>query len=141
MTTVREAVADDRPRLSAIQTAALDEQWPELLELALDGPPLCLLVETDRPVGYALVIADDETAYVAEFAVAPSEQGQGYGSTLMEALLSRLSERGREQVRLTVRADDERAQSFYADHGFAVLERVPDHYADGGDGLLLSRHL
>jgi ribosomal-protein-alanine N-acetyltransferase len=141
MTAIREAGPDDGQRLRAIQTAALDEPWPELLETALDGPPLCLVAAAPEPVGYALVVADDATAYVAEFAVAPAHQSQGYGSTLMRALCSRLDADGHERVRLTVRADDERARSFYDDHGFETVERVPDHYVDGGDGCLLVRPL
>ena len=134
----REARPGDRARLRAIQRAALAEPWPDLLELGVDGPPLVLVVETDRPVGYALVVDGDDVAYLAEFAVAPGEQGRGYGSTLMGALLDRLDAAGVERVRLTARAADERARSFYERFGFSVVDEVPDHYRDG-DGVVLAR--
>jgi len=54
---------------------------PTCFELGVDGPPICLVAETDRPVRYALVVGGDDVAYVAELAVAPAEQGQGTGPT------------------------------------------------------------
>ncbi|MFB6183185.1 MAG: GNAT family N-acetyltransferase [Haloarculaceae archaeon] len=142
MTTVREARPADRPRLRAIQTGALVEPWPDLLSVGLDGDvPLVFVVEADVVVGYAVVVTADTVAYIAEFAIAPDRQRQGYGSTLMERLLSRLAVEEYETVTLTVRATDDGPQSFYAVHGFAIDRRVPAHYDDGTDGLVLSRSL
>lgn len=138
---IRPAEPADYPALRAIQEAALDEHWPDLLELGVDGPPICLVVETDRPVGYALVVGGDGVAYVAELAVAPAEQGQGHGSELMTALVDRLRSAGFETVRLTARADDDRVRSFYETFGFDVVDTVPGHYDDGGDAVVLARSL
>lgn len=134
---IREGRPEDWPRLRLIQQVALDEPWPELLEAALDGPPLVLVIETDRPVGYALVVPDEPVAYLAEFAVAPDHQGEGLGSALMDALLERLATRGVETVRLTARADDESVHAFYEGHGFGVVDRIPEHYEEC-DGLVFA---
>jgi ribosomal-protein-alanine N-acetyltransferase len=153
--TVREATPEDLPRLRAIQTVVLAEPWPELLAIGVDGPPLCLVYADPDPVGYALAIVDGSEAggdgtdsrddgperggaYLAELAVAEGHRGEGRGSALLSALVSRLRERGVGRLRVTVRVSDERARSFYEDHGFAVAERLPDKYEDG-DGLLLVR--
>jgi len=138
---IREATASDLPALLAIQGAALDEPWPALLRASIDGPPLVLVqdppgMEGEGPIGYALVIRADEAAYVPELAVAPPAQGEGHGSRLLEALLDRLEDEGARRVRLTARAEDQGLHSFYADHGFELRERIPDHYEDG-DGVLL----
>lgn len=140
MNRVREGRAADVPRLRAVQSAALAEPWPELLAAAPDGPADLLVVEADRPVGYALVLADAAVAYVPEFAVHPDRQGEGHGSRLMTTLCDRLATRGHEVVRLTVRAEDDRARAFYEGHGFERVERLPDHF-EGGDGLVLVRRL
>ncbi|WP_135304415.1 GNAT family N-acetyltransferase [Haloarcula amylovorans] len=137
---IREARPGDSDRLSAIQTAALDEPWPGLLDVAIAGPPIVVVVDENGPIAYALVVPDSPVAYVAEFAVAPGRQGRGYGSQLMCALLDRLRNDGFETVRLTAREDDERARSFYDTFDFEVVERIDDHYEDG-DGVLLSRDL
>ena len=138
---IREARPADEPRLEAIQTAALDEPWPELLDVAVEGAPLVLVRDVGAgPVAYALVVPDHPVAYLAELAVAPPLQGQGHGSTLLTALLERLRTAGFERLRLTARADDERVRSFYESFDFTVAEELPDHY-DDGDGVALVRSL
>lgn len=133
---IREARPGDETRLRAIQTNALDEPWPELLGVGVDGPPLVLVLDIGEPLGYALVVPDHPVAYLAEFAITPRKQGQGLGTTLMNGLLDRLRAGGFDTVRLTARADDERVRSFYNGFGFSVADELPGHYADG-DGVLL----
>jgi len=137
---IREGEPDDWQRLRRIQAATLSDPWPDLLELALGDPSLVLVLDTGDPIAYALVVPDGTVAYLAEFAVAPDHQGQGNGSVLMTALLDRLDSDGIDAVRLTARADDEPVQDFYRGHGFAVVDEVPDHYADA-DGLVFAREL
>jgi len=137
---VRPARPTDLPRLRAIQTVVLAEPWPELLSVAVDGPPLCLVYADPDPTGYALAVADDDAGYLAELAVADGHRGRGQGSALLDALVAELRDSGVERLRVTVRAVDERAQSFYREHGFEERERASDHYEDC-DGLLLVREL
>ena len=144
-TVVREARPGDRPRLAAIRAASLHEAPPRLLDAAVRGVGL-VLVATDPatkeeiPVGYALAIrdAEGEVAYLAELAVAPGNRRRGHGSALLGALLDRLSDH--EVLRLTTRADDDRARAFYESSGFEPIRTLPDHYADG-DGVLYERKL
>ena len=139
---IRPAVPADEPRLRAIQSAALDDPWPELLGVAVDGTPRVLVVdEGEGPLGYTLTVPDRPVAYVAEVAVAPGSQGTGRGSQLLGTLLDRLRADGFDTVRLTARADDERARSFYDGFDFAVVDDLPGHYSDGGDGVVLAREL
>ncbi|RXK51666.1 GNAT family N-acetyltransferase [Halorientalis pallida] len=139
---IRPARPADLGRLRAIQLASLAEPWDGLLEPAIDGPPVVLVVadEADEPIGYAVAIPQDTVAYLAELAVAAGHRGEGRGSRLLTALCDRLTADGFERLELTVRADDERARGFYDSNGFAEQERLPDHYEDGA-GLLLARPL
>ena len=137
---VREARTEDLPRLRAIRAASLSEVPPLLLDVAVRGAGTVLVATTTEPVGYALAMRDGEceVAYLAELAVAPGHRRQGHGSALLSAVLDRVADhRG---LRLTTRADDERARSFYEAAGFEPLEELPDHYADG-DGVLYGRRL
>ncbi|WP_324663846.1 GNAT family N-acetyltransferase [Haloarcula sediminis] len=139
---IRPARPADESRLRAIQSAALSDPWQELLAVAIDGPPHVLVLdEGEGAIAYALTVPDHPVAYVAELAVAPAMQGQGYGSELLGALFDDLRERGFETVRLTARADDERVRSFYDRFGFSVEDELPGHYDDGGAGVLLVRQL
>ena len=138
---IREGRPADEPRLQAIQSAALDEPWPDLLDVAVDGAPQLLVRDLGQgPIAYALVVPDHPVAYLAELAVAPPLQGEGHGTQLLAALLTRLQANGFETVRLTARADDQRVRSFYDSFDFEVVEELPDHY-DDGDGVLLVRSL
>lgn len=139
---IRPAHPADESRLRAIQTAALDQPWPGLLDVAIEGAPIVLVADPGvSPVGYALVVPSRPTAYLAELAVAPPAQGQGHGSRLLAAVLNRFGDQGFDEVRLTARADDDRVRAFYEKFGFTLAERLPDHYDDDGDGVLLVRSL
>lgn len=138
---IREARPADEPYLRAIQSAALDEPWPELLDVAVEGAPRLWVRDVGQgPIAYALVVPDKPVAYLAELAVAPAEQGEGHGTELLGTLLDRLRSEGFENVRLTARADDERVRSFYEGFDFEVADHLPDHY-DDGDGVALVRSL
>ena len=140
---VRPATTADLPRCRAIQSAALSEPWPGLLSTALESGATFLVVTADGtdPVGYAVAFAvPSAPVYVPELAVGPDHQGEGNGTRLLCGLVDDLAGSGHDRVRLTVRADDDRAREFYRARGFSVLERRPDHF-ESGDGLLLERRL
>jgi|GEM_PF-464443 len=158
MTRVREARTDDGPRLRAIQSAALAQPVPDLLELGIGGGPTVLVAEREServpdddgtarpdhradvggPVGYALAVTDaaGRVGYLVELAVAADARGEGHGSALLSTLVERFREDGVDRLRVTVRVVDERAREFYRSRGFDEGTRLPDHYEDC-DGLLL----
>jgi ribosomal-protein-alanine N-acetyltransferase len=164
VTRIREAVSADMPVLETIQHATLASPWPELLDRAVHGDGVfCLVtalsqmeqktereIETktelktdlriDTPVGYALAL-DGDQCYLAEIAVHPEYRRNGYGSELLKSVVDRTDT---DEIRLTVRADDPTAKTFYETHDFSVIDRLPGHYDEGEetrDGLLLSKSL
>ena len=140
---LRPAQPDDASALEGIQQATLSDPNPGLLTLGVDGP-LSTLVAVDvrdRPVGYLLALTDDQRAYISELAVAPGHQRQGVGTALLERFVAESQEKQFETVRLTARASDERARSFYEQQGFAVVDRTPAYYDDGTDGVVYERAL
>lgn len=140
--TVREARPTDSARLETIQQAALSDPTPALLETAVEGLLLALVsCEGGQPVGYLIAITDGERAYLPELAVDPSLQRQGHGTALVEAVRRRLQESGVTVLALTARVDDADARGFYEHLGFEAVERVPDHYNDGSDGVLYEQPL
>lgn len=139
MATVRPAEPADRDALAEIQRRALAEPWPALLDTALTGPPPLYVVDDGGPVGYATVIPGTEAvAYVPELAVHPERQGEGLGSQLVDALCVEFADH--DELRVTVRAVDTRARSFYDEHGFERVDTAPDHF-ESGDGVVLRRPL
>ena len=156
--TIRRATNGDLPRLHALQAAAFPDPNRTLLRTGVRAG--LALVAADRsaaggtdgpsdlrpePVGYALFTADGETVYVAELAVAPGHRRRGHGRRLLAAVAARNPDHA--ALRLTTRADNERARAFYESVGFREARRLPDHYdgteTGGGptDGVLLVRDL
>jgi len=142
MVRIRPGTADDLPAIRRIQTAALAEPWPDLLDLATgDGGPRLFVADDGEPVGYVVALtAGHPVAYVPELAVRPDRQGEGVGSALIDALIASLDEAAFERVRLTARATDDAVRAFYRDRGFEPVKRVPGHF-EGGDGVVLERRL
>jgi ribosomal-protein-alanine N-acetyltransferase len=153
--TVRTARNEDLTRLLAIQAAAFPDPNRTLLRsavraglalVAVDGPVASGGVAAPDPVGYALFTADEASVYVAELAVAPGHRRRGHGARLLAAVAARYTDR--ERLRLTTRADNEAARSFYASLGFRTVEELPGYYGDEdaddpdpADGVLLVRDL
>lgn len=142
MATARPGRPVDGPRLHDIQTAAIAEPWPEILDLAIEDGPMLRVLEADGELlGYGIaIVADDPLAYIPEFAVDPEKHGQGYGTTLLRELAAALHEEGVERVRLTARDGDRHARQFYARRGFAVIDRIPDHFENEA-GVLYERRI
>jgi len=138
MMELRRGRPADGDTLREIQHRALAEPWPELLEAGLAGAVPVFVVADGRPLGYATVLAGADAAYIPEIAVHPDRQGEGYGSELLTFLADWAAEEGCGALRLTVRACDSRARTFYERHGFEPRGRAADHF-ESGDGLLLSR--
>lgn len=149
--TVRTGRPADRPRLRAIQAAALAEPAPAVLAAALGEGPLVLVLEADEDdghgegtggvVGYVIALNPaGPIAYVPELAVHPDHHRRGYGSTLLSALLDALAERGADAVRVTVRECDRGARAFYETVGFEQVDRAPDQFAST-EGLVMERGL
>jgi ribosomal-protein-alanine N-acetyltransferase len=138
---IRDATADDRPHLQRLREF-LPEPTPRLLEYAVDGPPLVLVsTAAGTPVGYALVFATDDAAYVAELVVDPARRREGRARRLLSTVFDRLRERGCSSLTLAVRPDADAARTLYASLGFEERDREKNYYADGADALVLGRDL
>ena len=75
-------------------------------------------VEAGEVLGYAGLLCPGPEADVQTIAVAPSAQGRGVGSLLLDALLTRAKEQRATAVLLEVRADNEAAIRLYQRRGF-----------------------
>jgi len=138
---IRPARPAERERLRELQTQ-LREPNPGLLCYAIEGPPVVLVsTERDDPVGYLVAFHDDEAGYVAEIAVAPERRREGRARRLLGAAFDRLREEGCSRVRLAVHPENDPARELYESLGFEEEYREAEYYADGSEGIVLSREL
>jgi ribosomal-protein-alanine N-acetyltransferase len=93
-------------------------------------------------VGYAGLMhtgGPGEPADVQTIAVVTSHRRAGIGSSMLNALIDEAKRRRAESLMLDVRADNAAAIAFYTRFGFEERARRRRYFADGTDGVVMSR--
>ncbi len=84
-----------------------------------------------------------ENVWLAWFAVAPAEQGKGYGKALLSEVEQKARQRGFRKffVETYEHPDFEKAIRFYQKQGFTEHGRIANYLADGSQMLVLGKTL
>jgi [ribosomal protein S18]-alanine N-acetyltransferase len=110
--------------------------------------------------GNLSVVAEDEDGQIAGFAIAgkqmrrgvvvgrlitidvdAGQRRRGVGHMLLEETERQLRVAGATTVVLEVAVNNTTAQSFYEEHGFARVGRIPGYYLDRIDALVMEKQL
>lgn len=142
---MRLATDNDLAAIMAIESAAHFRPWPESVMRGYLKRANCVWVleEGQQIVAYAvntLIAGEGELLMIA---VAPAEQGKGYGRKLMQQLEAYLEEKNAEQWFLDVRASNFKAINLYESLGFNQAGRRPNYYPTergSEDALLYCYH-
>ncbi|MCL4879408.1 MAG: GNAT family N-acetyltransferase [Anaerolineae bacterium] len=96
----------------------------EYLEAVLArNPTSCFVYEKDgQIVAAACGLWDGRRGTINSVATLPEEQGNGYGTAVMEAVIDALLTLGTNRVRLFVVKGNEKVLPFYEKLGFEVIE-------------------
>jgi len=93
-------------------------------------------------VGFVIgLIEPDHTGHITTVGVAPDHRRRRLAKRLMAQVEKGFKERNVRIVRLEVRSLNTAAQKLYEDLGYAVTQRLPKYYSNGGDGLLMLKSL
>src|SRR5436190_13215794 len=87
------------------------------------------------------LLEPDHTGHITTIGIAPEHRRRGLASCLMETIESGFQRRDVRIVRLEVRSSNVSAQKLYASLGYAVTQRLPKYYSNGGDGLLMVKSI
>ena len=135
------ATLDDLPTILEIEQAAHFHPWPEsVLRRYLSKENTCWVLEDKQKiVAYAvntLIVGEAELLMIA---VAPKQQGRGYGRQLMTAIYQYLQSQQAEQWFLDVRESNEKAINLYESMGFSQAGVRTNYYtsAKGDEDALL----
>ena len=133
---IREAVRADIGRLITIEAQFPGDRLERRHFLhAVRSPSIVALVaELDgQAAGYALLETRrrSATGRISSIAVAPETSGKGVGRCLLSAVEEESLRRGRDAVRLEVRADNDRAIALYDGCGYRRTGRTEAYYDDG----------
>lgn len=145
MLVVEPARNEDAIEITKLAARNLSEQYdPEWLVGQISKPHAFYVardVPRNRVVGFALADLDGTEGHLLAIAVEPVHRQHGLGRALVKTVSSELAREGAYRMHLEVRADDPRAQLFYAGLGFAP-EGLQEHvYVDGGDAVRMARPL
>jgi ribosomal-protein-alanine N-acetyltransferase len=88
-------------------------------------------------VGYAGLMTVGRQADVQTVAVAPDQQGQHVGGSLLRAIVDEATSRGCTEMLLEVRVDNEPALHLYEKAGFERISVRRGYYPGGVDGLVM----
>ncbi|MGI5816606.1 MAG: GNAT family N-acetyltransferase [Armatimonadota bacterium] len=144
MVTIRPYQESDRERLHEITAASFrdasihgilegkfgplrDTTWADRKARDIDDdiaaePEGVLVAEDDDGaiLGYITTVTDEESGIgrIPNLAVAPDTQGQGIGTTLINAALDRFEELGMDLIKIETLATNEVGRKFYPRFGF-----------------------
>lgn len=116
-------------------TSPFDVPAPDSLVTGLES------ATAERLLGLGGLWSILEEAHITILAIRPNYQRQGFGQTLLWALLRVAWQQSLERATLEVRASNHSAQSLYQKFGFQEAGRRRRYYPDTGeDGLILWRN-
>jgi len=142
-----------------LTAAQLDECWRLDLRCFVDGEAYSretfeYLLTSPESVSYRAVTPDgtmvgfivgivepDATGHITTLGVAPEHRRRGIAQRMLLKVEEGFRRRGVRITRLEVRSVNTGAQDLYAKLGFAVTQRLPRYYSNGGDGLLMIKSL
>lgn len=155
-----EARADGwRYDVRPLTVAQLDECWRLDQRCFVDGEAYSretfeYLLTSPDSVSYRAVTADglmvgfivgiiepDATGHVTTLGVAPEHRRRGIARRMLLKVEDGFRRRRVTISRLEVRSVNTGAQDLYRDLGYAVTQRLPRYYSNGGDGLLMIKAL
>lgn len=99
--------------------------------------------EEEALCGYAMVLLrrGSRKASLHSFCIHPRCQAQGLGRILLKTIEQAAVERGVQEMRLGVHADNDRAQRLYRRAGYERFGYEEDAYEDGGAAWYMERRL
>jgi len=135
----------DLPVVMALEQATFADPWTHdhfVYEINDNPYALAMIAEQDgQLLGFYDIWIMFEQATLNQIAVDRRYWRRGIASTMLVDALGRLKAAGAEQLTLEVRVSNDAAQAFYAKHGFELVMRKPQYYANGEDALYMVRKI
>jgi ribosomal-protein-alanine N-acetyltransferase len=153
------AAAEPRYDIRPLTLAQLDECWRLDQRCFIDGEAYSretfeYLLTAAEAVAYRAVTTDgtmvgfvvglvepDHTGHITTIGVAPEHRRRRVAERMLTKVEEAFRRRGLRTARLEVRSVNTGAQQLYRNLGYAVTQRLPRYYSNGGDGLLMLKSL
>jgi len=109
------------------RTWGWDEEWQRAdLERRFRAGTTQIITVSGKRAGAIELAENDHELVVANIQIVPAHQGHGIGTRVLEMMIARASEQGRD-VGLQVLVTNTGARRLYERLGFVVTENIPPH--------------
>lgn len=141
---VRWLIKCDIPRVMEIENASFGSPFQEetLLACLRDRHTIGMVIETSRysnlteeaeVIGYMVYHLSSKQISLVRFAVDPECRREGVGTAMIVKLKSKLTNRERTKLSITVRESNLAACRFFANQGFRATGVLREHYESPTD--------
>ena len=114
----------------------------EYLLTAQESVSYRAVTQNGMMVGFIVgLVEPDHTGHITTLGVAPEHRRRRIAQRMMEKAEDGFRRRNVRVARLEVRSVNTGAQQLYQNLGYAVTQRLPRYYSNGGDGLLMIKSL
>lgn len=146
---IRPAVMDDVDEIHALELECSKNPWtregiadevsnPNAVFLVLEFTS-CVPSQKNQIVGFICSILILDELQILEVAIHPGNRKRGYGSMLIDNVLSMARNKNATRAILEVRVSNHPAISLYEKHNFTRDGIRKGYYQNGEDALLMSR--
>lgn len=141
---MQPATQADLEEVVALECACYSDPWPASAFAGLPDNPsvhFSLVREAERgPVaGYVVAWFVADEGEIANLAVSPRLRQRGFGSALLQSVLSDATARGTRALFLEVRESNEAARKLYASRHFEEVGRRKRYYRSPEEDALILR--
>ena len=126
-------------RIRDLELACFTNPWSteDFRRVTRDHRALCVgLWVAEELIGYAIGYVEGARLHLANLAVDPARQRQGWGGLLLRQMLVRAAARGCRRCDLEVRASNSGALALYRRHGFTEVGRHERFYTRPVEGAV-----
>ena len=139
----RSAVLGDEKILELAERECFSDPWPGRFfsaEMQAPGRYCRVLVDAGGQLAaYLFCVWQYLDLHVLKVATRPGFRRQGLAYRLMGSAESYVVSEAGETVSLEVRRSNVRAQALYGSMGYTLVGARPGYYADGEDGLVMTK--
>ena len=127
--TIRWLIGRDMPEVLMIESASFDHPWTaeEFSAVLRHRATIGMVAERGQEVvGFMIYELEPGWIDLLDFAVHPQYTRRGIGSMMVERMIAKLWQQGRDRIKAKVWERNLVAQQFFRAAGFKVVNTVPD---------------